>query len=71
MITCQQFQMPGQAEFVHGANARVNDPKDNVGAETLTDDAGPVSPFCVGVSKVGIAALVNQRPLRIRQKGVG
>src|SRR5438093_5713143 len=63
--------MVGQSKFGHGANARVNDSKDDVGPETLTNDAGPVSPFWVGVGKVGIAAFVDQRPLRIGQKGVG
>ena len=63
--------MLGQPEFVHGANARVNDSKDDIGPETLPDDAGPVSPFCVGVGKVGISAFVDQRPLRIGQKGLG
>ena len=50
---------------------RVDDAKDDVDAETLPDDAGPVSSRFVGVGKVGIAALVNQRPLSIAQKGVG
>src|SRR5437762_8528931 len=71
MITSQQFQVLGQTELVHGANACIDDSENNISAKTLADDTGAISSFFVGIGKVGIAAFIHQRALRIGQKRVG
>ena len=63
--------MLGQTKFIHRANARIDNAKDDIGAETLTDDAGPISSVAVGVSKIGVTALKHQCALVFGKKGVG
>src|SRR5438477_13084742 len=70
MITSQQFQVLGQTELVHGANACIDDSENNISAKTLAHHTGAISSFAIGVSEIGVSALLHQLTLRIVQKRV-
>ena len=58
--------MLGQTEFIHRANARVDNAKDDVGAEPLSDYARAKAAETIRVSEIGIAALSDLCLARIR-----
>src|SRR5437763_14887128 len=53
MITSQQFQVLGQTELVHGANACIVDSENNISAKSLADATGERMCFFVVIGNVG------------------
>ena len=66
LIPREQLEMLGQTELIHRANARVNDAKDDIGAEPLPDHTCAKAAETVRVGEVGIATASDLCLARIR-----
>ena len=61
LITCEQLQMLGQAELIHRADVRLDDPENDFRPESLPHNARPVTASRVCVGEIGVAALGHLR----------
>lgn len=71
LVARQQFQMLGQSELVHRPHLRVDDAKDEIDAQSLTDDARAITAGRIRVGKIGVTAVIQLRLLRVREKAFG
>ena len=69
LVTREQFEMLRQSQFVHRPHLRVNDTKNDVHPETLTNHAGAKATVLIGgIREIHVTAFVQLQLLRSRYK---
>ena len=71
METRQELKRLRQAEVVHRPDAGVDDAENEIGPETLSDDAGPEAAELRRISEIDVAAFVELRALKFIQETSG